>query len=123
MLLARVVYLYLQLLLFVHLSSARPEPPLPPLPRGYSYTPPPVLPTVSNNYGPPPTPSDDYGPPPAAPNEKYTGTTTSNYNTPASQYGPPPSQTYGPPPAQETIIHKHVYVHVAPPEPEYEQLR
>ncbi|XP_063706377.1 uncharacterized protein LOC134835428 [Culicoides brevitarsis] len=73
-------------------------------PSGYSFSRPPnslppLLPTVSNSYGPPPNP-------------------------PMESYGPPqlPKDTYGPP-SQAAIIHKHVYVHVAPPEPEYEQPR
>lgn len=65
----------------------------------------------SNSYGPPATsygvpekPSSNYGPP-----------------TPAPQYGPPtPAPEYGPPSTTPApIIHKHIYVHVPPPEPEY----
>ncbi|XP_055688565.1 uncharacterized protein LOC129793044 [Lutzomyia longipalpis] len=40
-----------------------------------------------------------------------------NYSPPSSSYGAP-STRYGPPQAAP-IIHKHVYVHVPPPEPEY----
>ncbi|XP_077287893.1 uncharacterized protein LOC143912493 [Arctopsyche grandis] len=36
---------------------------------------------------------------------------------PPTRYGPP-APVYGPP-AQAPVIHKHVYVHVPPPEPEY----
>lgn len=87
-------------------TIARPEPPA-----GYSFSRPsnplpPLLPTVSNSYGPP---MESYGAP--AP--------------PQDSYGPPqlPKDSYGPP-TQAAIIHKHVYVHVAPPEPaEYEAPR
>lgn len=47
-----------------------------------------------------------------------------NAPSPSSSYGPPSPQ-YGAPapqygvPSQAPIIHKHVYVHVPPPEPEY----
>lgn len=85
---------------------SRPRPPPPP-------GPPPQIP--STNYGvpgpvaPPAPPGSSYGPPPVAP---------------APSYGPPiaPAPSYGPP-AEEIIttpapiIHKHVYVHIAPNEP------
>lgn len=35
---------------------------------------------------------------------------SSSYGAPALQYGAPP---------QQPVVHKHVYVHVPPPEPEY----
>ncbi|KAF5283190.1 hypothetical protein FQA39_LY17382 [Lamprigera yunnana] len=47
--------------------------------------------SLGSNYGPPSGPSQNYGPP-------------------APQYGPP---------VQQPIVHKHVYVHVPPPEQEY----
>lgn len=80
-------------------TLARPEPP-----EGYSFSRPPnplppLLPTVSSSYG---APMDTYGPP-----------------------QPPQliNDSYGPP-TQTAIIHKHVYVHVAPTEPiEYEAPR
>lgn len=76
---------------FFIVTIARPEPPA-----GYSFSRPsnslpPLLPTVSNSYGPP---MDSYGPP---------------------QPQQLPKESYGPP-TQAAIIHKHVYVHVAPPE-------
>lgn len=37
-----------------------------------------------------------------------------SYGAPAPEYGPPKA---------ESVIHKHVYVHVAPPEPDYEAPR
>lgn len=41
------------------------------------------------------------------------------YSPPSSSYGAPaPAPVYGAP-AQPPVIHKHVYVHVPPPEPEY----
>lgn len=40
-----------------------------------------------------------------------------NAPSPSSSYGPPAPQ-YGVP-SQPPVIHKHVYVHVPPPEPEY----
>lgn len=48
----------------------------------------------------------------------------SSYGPPApSNYGPPAHDTYGPP-AQQAVVHKHVYVHVPPPEaPEYKAPR
>lgn len=42
---------------------------------------------------------------------------SSSYSAPSSSYGAPAPQ-YGAPPQQPTV-HKHVYVHVPPPEPEY----
>lgn len=51
----------------------------------------------------------------AAPSSSYSSSQQS-YGAPRSsppQYGPPP------PSSQAPIIHKHVYVHVPPPEPEY----
>jgi len=55
-------------------------------------------------------PVDTYGPP---------GT---SYGVPEKTYGAP---TYGPPDAETPapIIHRHVYVHVPPPEPEYSEPR
>ncbi|XP_022909070.1 uncharacterized protein [Onthophagus taurus] len=41
----------------------------------------------------------------------------SSYNPPSTNYGAP-APKYGPP-AQPPTVHKHVYVHVPPPEPEY----
>lgn len=69
--------------------------------------PPPFMPTYPPaSYGPPispPIPSTSYGVP------------QSSYGLPtaSSQYGPPAETTPAP------IIHKHVYVHVPPPEPDY----
>lgn len=63
---------------------------------------------------------DNYGPPPAIPSTSY-----GVPNQPASSYGVPnsymPTQSavYGPPSTPPPIIHKHIYVHVPPPEPEY----
>jgi hypothetical protein len=86
----------------------------------------------SDKYGPP---SDKYGPPKdkyGPPKDKYGPPSPSNsYGPPSTKYGVPdkPSSNYGPPtPAAEygppsttpaPIIHKHIYVHVPPPEPEY----
>lgn len=69
-----------------------------------------------NNYGPPAAiPSTSYGIP-EEPSSLYTAPTQSTlYGAPtqATQYGPP-AETPAP------IIHKHVYVHIPPPEPEYQ---
>lgn len=71
-------------------------------------------------------PPDNYGPPPPIPSTSY-GIPDSRYGAPtqSSLYGPPTQSTqYGPP--SETpapIIHKHIYVHVPPPEPEYPAAR
>lgn len=77
----------------------------------------PLMPTLpQDSYGPPPAiPSTSYGVP-QEPLPLYRGPTQ------ASGYGPPTQATAYGPPAAETpapIIHKHVYVHIAPPEPEY----
>nr|NP_001298417.1 extensin-like precursor [Papilio polytes]BAM19088.1 cuticular protein PpolCPT4 [Papilio polytes] len=50
-----------------------------------------------------PEPPSSYGPP------------STSYGAPSSAYGPPAPQ-YGPP--QQPIVHKHVYVHVPPPDNE-----
>lgn len=52
----------------------------------------------SNSYSAPSGPSSSYSAP------------SSNYGAPAPQYGAP---------LQQPTVHKHVYVHVPPPEPEY----
>lgn len=65
-------------------------------------------------------PSMEYGPPPAQ-----------SYGPPSYQsYGPPPSQShgtstaeYGPPSSIKPMIHKHIYVHIPPPEPETPVIR
>lgn len=69
-----------------------------------NYGPPAQIPSTS--YGVPEQPTSFYGPPKAAP---------------AAEYGPPKLATeYGPPAATPApVIHKHIYVHVPPPEPEY----
>jgi hypothetical protein len=59
-----------------------------------------IPPSLSDSYGPPP--------PPAIP--------SNSYGLPA-EYGPPiESETPAP------IIHKHVYIHIPPPEPEYVEI-
>jgi hypothetical protein len=56
-------------------------------------------------------PSDSYGPPPPA-------NPSNSYGLPA-EYGPPsPIENETPAP----IIHKHVYIHIPPPEPEYVEI-
>ncbi|NP_001166627.1 extensin [Bombyx mandarina] len=50
-----------------------------------------------------PEPPSSYGPP------------STSYGAPSRSYGPPAPQ-YGPP--QQPIVHKHVYVHVPPPDNE-----
>lgn len=59
-------------------------------------------------------PPDNYGPPPPIPSTSYGMPEEPLYGapTPGAFYGQP-SETPSP------IIHKHVYVHVPPPEPEY----
>lgn len=76
-----------------------------------------------DNFGPPSDSSvwDTYGPP----NTNYgvPETPSTNYGAPdkpATNYGPPTlASEYGPPSTPAPIIHKHIYVHVPPPEPEY----
>ncbi|XP_028157401.1 uncharacterized protein LOC135071841 [Ostrinia nubilalis] len=48
------------------------------------------------------------------------GAPSSSYSAPSSSYGAPAPQ-YGPP--QQPIVHKHVYVHVPPPDNEYPAAR
>lgn len=71
----------------------------------------PFLPTVSppaTSYG---VPVENYGPP--APSSSY------GAPAPSSSYGPP-SPSYGPPlDTLDPVVHKHVYFHIPPPEPEY----
>ncbi|XP_055919809.1 uncharacterized protein LOC129951591 isoform X2 [Eupeodes corollae] len=61
--------------------------------------------------------------PPAA--NQFGGGSQSSYAAPAPSgpsYSNGPAPQYGPPP-QQPVIHKHVYVHVPPPEPEYPEAR
>lgn len=76
--------------------AARPEPP-----SGYTYN------------GPLAPPSSSY----SAPSSSYNAPLPPLPPQPSSSYGAPSPQ-YGPP-SQPPVIHKHVYVHVPPPEPEY----
>ncbi|CAG9809489.1 unnamed protein product [Chironomus riparius] len=76
--------------------------------------------TPSKNYGAPSQPpSNSYGPPAQNPSNSY-GPPAQN---PSNSYGPPTLQSeYGPPSADTTpspVIHKHVYIHIPPPEPDY----
>lgn len=65
----------------------------------YRPSPVPFMPTIiPDTYGRPP-------PPPPVP--------SNSYGLPASQYGVPEVETPAP------VIHKHVYIHIPPPEPEY----
>lgn len=83
----------------------------------------------SSSYGPP---SSSYGPPSSSygpPSSSY-GPPSSSYGPPSSSYGPPPNMIfdhpneipmeYGPPmgTSKPPVVHKHVYVHIPPPEPE-----
>lgn len=52
----------------------------------------------------------------SAPSSSYSAP-SSSYSAPSSSYGAPAPQ-YGPP-HQAPIVHKHVYVHVPPPDNEY----
>lgn len=93
----------------------RPEAPLPSSSSGgYSYN----GPTLSL----PSAPSNSYGLPslPSLPSIQSIQTVipSSSYGSPLPQYGPPQQQIQ-----QAPTIHKHVYVHVPPPEPEYIQPR
>lgn len=56
---------------------------------------------------------DEIGPPPAIP--------STSYGIPEEQYGVPSQATsYGPPSSTPApVIHKHIYVHVPPSEPDY----
>ena len=75
-----------------------------------------------DNYEPPADSSgwESYGPP--STNYGVPDKPTTNYGVPdkpASNYGPPVlAPEYGPS-TPAPIIHKHIYVHVPPPEPEY----
>lgn len=55
---------------------------------------------------------------------------STSYGEPIMEYGPPrqeygpPMQDYGPPSStMKPIIHKHIYVHIPPPEPEIQTSR
>lgn len=62
----------------------------------------------------PPLPSNSYG----APAMNYELPAISNSPPPSFSYNAPP-QSYGPPSTTaKPIIHKHIYVHVPPPEPD-----
>jgi len=55
---------------------------------------------------------------PEPPRDSYSAPPSSSYSPPGgNSYSNPPPQ-YGPP-QQPPVVHKHVYVHVPPPEPEY----
>lgn len=56
-----------------------------------------------------PEPPSSYGPP----SQSY-GAPSQSYGAPAPQYGPP---------QQAPVVHKHVYVHVPPPDNEYPAAR
>lgn len=56
----------------------------------------------------------------SAPSSSYSAP-SSSYSAPSSSYGAPAPQ-YGPP-QQAPIVHKHVYVHVPPPDNEYPAAR
>lgn len=75
------------------------------------------------DYGPPKPeygpPRPDYGPP----RPEY-GPPRPEYSPPKQEYGPPPMQEYGPPSStMKPIVHKHIYVHIPPPEPEIQTSR
>ncbi|XP_011293384.1 uncharacterized protein LOC101893261 [Musca domestica] len=60
---------------------------------------------------------------PEPPRDSYAAPPPSSYapSVPSGSYGAP-APVYGPP-QQAPVIHKHVYVHVPPPEPEYQAPR
>ncbi|XP_075153512.1 tweedleE [Haematobia irritans] len=61
---------------------------------------------------------------PEPPRDSYSAPPPSSYSSPSvpsGGYGAP-APVYGPP-QQAPVIHKHVYVHVPPPEPEYQAPR
>lgn len=64
---------------------------------------------------PPPQPLstllDSYGAPAYPPALSNQSPPSSSYGVPSNSYGPPSSTT-------KPIIHKHIYVHVPPPEPD-----
>lgn len=60
----------------------------------------------------PEPPRDTYSAPP--PSSYQPSGSGGGYGAPAPQYGPP---------QQPPVVHKHVYVHVPPPEPEYQAPR
>lgn len=68
--------------------------------------------SLYNRPPPPPVPfmptliPDSYGGPPPPP-------------VPSNSYGLPASSNYGVPETPAPVIHKHVYIHIPPPEPEY----
>uniref|UniRef100_A0A182SJ91 DUF243 domain-containing protein n=1 Tax=Anopheles maculatus TaxID=74869 RepID=A0A182SJ91_9DIPT len=91
-------------LILMHLGSlaARPEPPILGPASGSLDT---SNGLSSSAGGPGGSIGYSYGPPPPSPS-----ITINSYGSATSEYGPP---------TQAPIIHKHVYVHVPPPEPEY----
>lgn len=60
----------------------------------------------------PEPPRDTYSAPPSS--SYQPSGSGGGYGAPAPQYGPP---------QQPPVVHKHVYVHVPPPEPEYQAPR
>uniref|UniRef100_A0AAG5DBS2 DUF243 domain-containing protein n=1 Tax=Anopheles atroparvus TaxID=41427 RepID=A0AAG5DBS2_ANOAO len=88
---------------YKQLATARPEPPV----IGHSSGS--LGPSSSSSSGPSGSLGYSYGPPPPSPS-----ISVNSYGSATSEYGPP---------TQAPIIHKHVYVHVPPPEPEYQTTR
>lgn len=89
-----------------------------------NYGPPAAIPSTS--YGTPEEPSTLYGPPKTEsvygpPKQEYGPPKQVNVPSTQTAYGPPTQATAYGPPAQTPapIIHKHIYVHISPPEPEY----
>uniref|UniRef100_A0A182IWE2 DUF243 domain-containing protein n=1 Tax=Anopheles atroparvus TaxID=41427 RepID=A0A182IWE2_ANOAO len=97
----RLVFLVCSVL--TALATARPEPPV----IGHSSGS--LGPSSSSSSGPSGSLGYSYGPPPPSPS-----ISVNSYGSATSEYGPP---------TQAPIIHKHVYVHVPPPEPEYQTTR
>lgn len=97
-------------------------------------------PSISTSYDVPMIPSSDYGPPrpsteyglPQPPSDYGASRPSTDYGPPrpssdygmsfpSSDYGAPMLSTkYGPPKnvKMKPIVHKHIYVHIPPPEPE-----
>lgn len=89
---------------------------------------------ITTEYGPPrpsteygsPRPSTEYGAPrPSTEFGSPRPSTEYGAPRPSTEYGPPKLSTeYGPPSSTvKPIIHKHIYVHIPPPEPEIQSPR
>lgn len=79
----------------------------------------PTVPAAISNLYTSAIPSSKYGTPSIAPVQDSYGAPLISADQSSSNYGPPIATDYGPPSTPAPIIHKHVYVHIAPNEGEY----